>query len=364
MADRKSRIDDGTAPPGWGPDNADNNGDADNADSAANDDSSIDLRDEASAPRADASSQSAAIEALREQLAALLQSQQALAQQMAALVAAQQPAPPPPALIAPPSPAPRRQPPPAAASPVRPPAPLRGAASPAAHRQGALGAGPVAAAELHALIDGALREPGADGDDDDDAAQVSIPSHQRARALRASFLPDGMMPTTAGTGHDNAQLIAEALSTVGRKTSKYANFTALKLALEQWKEKAVREAWSAERLISIVRYHDLIVHDWGAARFQQSSEYHRLFIKAFDDGRHDMFRPDGHLYLSALHETGLMNVGSSPSVGAPRGAPKDKSRTPGRGTDAKAPASGKHPAGSCANHPDSTTHTTAECRRK
>ena len=374
VADRKSRIDDGTAPPGWvasdGDGNVGNNAHAANADSDANNSGGsgsssdvVDLRGESGAPAAGA--QFVTVDALREQMAAM---QQALLQQMTAhmttLLAAQQPAQPRPEQPQPDLIPPPRQAPPAAASPVRPPAPLRGAASPAAHRQGALGAGPAAAAEIHALIDGALHEPGAD-EDDDGAAQVSAPSHhQRARPSPASFLPAFMIPAPIGSGHDEQQVMAAALSAARRVTAKFANFTAMKQSLEDWCEDVELKQWPAERVMAVVRYHDLLVHTWGAARFQQSNEYHRLFIKDLNAGRHDMFAPRGHMNFGAMHEAGLFNVGSSSPAGASRGAGKDKGRTPGKGTDAKAPASGKHPAGSCTKHPDSTTHTTAECRQK
>ena len=109
MTETEPRIANGTAPPGWDAsghdDNVGNNADADNADSSADNGNSIDLRDDAGGPaRANASSQFAVIDALRDQLAAMLQSQQALAQQVAALVAAQQS--PPPELLPPPSSAP------------------------------------------------------------------------------------------------------------------------------------------------------------------------------------------------------------------------------------------------------------------
>ena len=363
VTETEPRIANGTAPPGWDAsghdDNVGNNADAGNADSSADNGNSIDLRDDAGGPaRANASSQSAVIDSLRDQLAAMLQSQQALAQQVAALAAQRSP---PPELLPPPSSAPPRQPPAAAASPVRPPAPLRGAASPAAHRQEALGAGPAAAAEIHALIDGALHEPGAD-EDDHGAAQVSAPSHhQRARPSPASFLPAFMIPAPIGSGHDEQQVMAAALSAARRVTAKFANFTAMKQSLEDWCEDVELKQWPAERVMAVVRYHDLLVHTWGAARFQQSNEYHRLFIKDLNAGRHDMFAPRGHMNFGAMQEAGLFNVGSSSPAGASRGGGKDKGRTPGKATDAKAPASGEHPAGSCTKHPDFTTHTTAEC---
>ena len=89
-------------------------------------------------------------------------------------------------------------------------------------------------AEVHLVIEDALRGPAADGDDDDgDAAHVSAPSHPRSRALQRQHLSDEMVPTTAGSGHHNPQLLAEALSRATLKTAEYSDLTLGTLALER-----------------------------------------------------------------------------------------------------------------------------------
>ena len=170
-----------------------------------------------------------------------------------------------------------------------------------------------------------------------------------------------MIPTTYGSERDNIQVLVELISQLHRKTEKFPNFAALSRGLEEWWELAVRNHWTAQQLDALARYRNLLLTEWGPSHFSKAAEYHRLFTKAVSAGTHDMFAPSGHLNLNALHRSGLMSVvptSAASSSSSPSG--KNKQRTPK--TPAKPGASGKHPAGSCIHHPQSTSHTTAECR--
>ena len=304
----------------------------------------------------------------------LLQQQAAaLATLTARLDAVQSQAPPP--LVPPPPPAPAgpssSAPPPilaAAAAASAPPAPLSSqpqntnpSASPT-HRQGALGATATSDSALRALIQDVVEPRAADDDEDPGSPEVSSPSHPRATISLLNPLPASMIPTTYGSERDNIQVLVELISQLHRKTEKFPNFAALSRGLEEWWELAVRNNWTAQQLDALARYRNLLLAEWGPAHFSKAAEYHRLFTKAVSTGTHDMFAPSGHLNLNALHRSGLMSVVPSSATSSSSSPAGRKSKPHAPKTANKTGSTGKHPAGSCVHHPQSTSHTTAECR--
>ena len=225
-----------------------------------------------------------------------------------------------------------------------------------------MGANATSDSTLRALIEDVVEPRAADDEEDPGSPEVSSSSHPRATVSLLNPLPASMIPTTYGSERDNIQVLVELISQLHRKTEKFPNFAALSRGLEEWWELAVRNNWSAQQLDALARYRNLLLAEWGSAHFSKAAEYHRLFTKAVSTGTHDMFAPSGHLNLNALHRSGLMSVvpSSAAASSTSTGGKKNKQQTPK--TPTKTGSSGKHPAGSCTNHPQSTSHTTAECR--
>ena len=89
-------------------------------------------------------------------------------------------------------------------------------------------------------------------------------------------------------------------------------------------------------------------------------KYHTLWIKAVNDREHDMFAHDSHIYLSAIVEAEI-HLGP-----ATNSSPNKGKKTP-TASDTTARKEGEAPkkayaAGSCTHHPESVTHTTAQCK--
>jgi hypothetical protein len=93
--------------------------------------------------------------------------------------------------------------------------------------------------------------------------------------------------------------------------------------------------------------------------------YHEEWIAAVAGGDINMFAHGAYLYTPGLAKAKIL-LGQSTSRSRGKSERKAAESASGRsseGQSARAKA-GKHAAGSCTNHPLSTTHTTAECRLK
>ena len=215
-----------------------------------------------------------------------------------------------------------------------------------------------------------------DIDSDDEAQQVTHQTHTRQQPT--IVLPSAFVPAQSGSEQSAQQQLAAILSGLTKSTSKvkYANLSELNEALDDWAADSLRAGWSAAHMEALRRYQQQVVHRLGRSHpLKDVLEYHRRWCKAVHNGHIDMFAPGADLNLAILHEVSHpQQFGYSPAGGST--AQLARQRRPGRsagaasttaGAAARPPQAAKfasHPAGSCANHPASTTHTTAECRSK
>jgi hypothetical protein len=203
---------------------------------------------------------------------------------------------------------------------------------------------------------------------------LSLQSSLAAPTPPARFnpLPAEMIPRAAGSAEDNTQLLTSLITTFHKTTVKYNTLKALDEGLEDWWVKASKSGtWTGTQLMSVANYRAFLVHELGPTRpLSKVLEYHRLFTAAVNEGDHDMFQTGGHYIPHLYLKAGLLEPLKSASAFHPprKGGKSAVSDEPGTATGTvirkRHPDSGKHPAGSCANHPTSTTHTTAECKAK
>ena len=290
------------------------------------------------------------------------------ARQAAAALASASAAPPAPP-SAPPSAAPLLPtipPQPAAAAPDMP-----ALLSPPPHRAAVLDRGAASShGDIAALVHRLSALP-VDRDSDDE--DTTVPPQQHTRTARtpqlaaAGVLPDAFVPAPVGSEHTPTQQLAaifNALHKQGGKV-KYAGIEELNEALDDWAAGFLKSGRSAQQVESVRAYQRLLVQRFAISDgmpLKQVLEYHRLWCKRVADGTIDMFAPGAALnhdiFHEATHPLRLIRQGSTSSSSSSKDG-RSKSTT----DKAKKPTA-KHPAGSCTNHPLSTTHTTAECQKK
>ena len=256
-------------------------------------------------------------------------------------------------------------PPPAAAAVPDAPALL---SPPPPHRAAVLDRAAVSShSDIAALVNRFSALP--DSDDED----TTVPPQQHTRATHtpqpaaAGVLPDAFVPAPVGSEHTPAQQLAaifNALHKQGGKV-KYASIEELNEALDDWAAGFLKSGRSAQQVESVRTYQRLLVQRFAISDgmpLKQVLEYHRLWCKRVADGTIDMFAPGAALnhdiFHEATHPLRLIRQGSTSSPSSSKDG-----RSKSTADKAKKPTA-KHPAGSCTNHPLSTTHTTAECLMK
>lgn len=177
----------------------------------------------------------------------------------------------------------------------------------------------------------------------------------------------------AGTPEHSAQLLVDIITGFNKREVKYSSLDALATALDDWAEQAVRPPlgsarppWTAAELASLHKYKEFVIHTLGPHQTLTAVlAYHKEWIAGVAGGYIDMFAHAGHFYMPGLVKAKILLTSSSSFRG--QGTSEKKKAGTGGGSSAEGqPKSkaGKHAAGSCSNHPLSTTHTTAECRQK
>jgi hypothetical protein len=234
-------------------------------------------------------------------------------------------------------------------------------APPPRHRQAVLqpSSSPAALANLFSALD-------VSDDDDDEQEHKTEVSTQRIVPIPTftSIFPATLATLPAGSPEDSQQQLARLLATFNKASSatKYATLAELAEAIDDWYSAASKAKWSQQRLKSIYNYRNYVIDTIGRqASLAHAIRYHTVFSKAVQAGEHDFFGPTGH-YCSLSYTTVFPQNGTSTTTAtaAATGGKKPISK-------AKKPADPNkkaYAAGSCTNHPLSTTHDTSMCNKK
>ena len=213
----------------------------------------------------------------------------------------------------------------------------------------------------------------ANDDDSDDEIQVRQQPHTRgAQPSAAALLPAAFIPTPSGTAQSAQQQLAAIINGLSKQSSKvkYATIAELDEALDDWATDAAKSGTRTTAQVEAIRaYQRLLVVRFSVSEqrpLKDVLEYHRRWCKAVHAGTIDMFAPGAALNHDILYEvTHPLHLGAASAHSAAKsGKSKDAGTAAKTGTTGRPPAVAKHPAGSCINHPTSTSHTTAECNKK
>jgi hypothetical protein len=246
-------------------------------------------------------------------------------------------------------------------------APSQSAATPAPHRRAVLDRAVPAVSSDNPY--NALR----DSDSDDDAHEVTPQPHTPAHPT--SVLPAAFRPVQAGTEQGAQQQLAAILSGLGKQGTKvkYATFAELDEALDDWATEGKKAGWTPHKVDAIRAYQRQLIHGFPQSErwsLKDVLEYHRQWCKAVDAGDIDPFAKGAALDLTIVWKVthppqyGATATYAGSTVSRKGGKPRDFASAASGARDNSAPAASKHPAGSCTKHPYSTTHTTAECKKR
>ena len=208
-----------------------------------------------------------------------------------------------------------------------------------------------------------------DSDSDDDAHEVTPQTHTLAQP--ASVLPAAFRPVPSGTEQGAQQQLAAILSGLGKGTKvKYATFAELDEALDDWVADGKKAGWSSQDVDAIRTYQRLLIDGFPHSErwsLRDVLEYHRRWCRAVDAKTIDPFAQGAALNLTLVYEVSHpRQYGATAASTTPRRGGRFKDTAPAA-NGAKSGGSlaiNRHPAGSCTNHPSSTTHNTAECKKK
>ena len=296
------------------------------------------------AMRAELQTERAAAQVERAAMQAQLDAQAAATRQILAMLATlQAPA------SAPLVPAPVHQAPPTVLPTVQPP-----------HHLALLGASSI---EQQALLDQILRDPGANAEVKHSAhtAPYRVPPVSSPVASWLDPLPEALIPSLPGSERDNTQILTSIITGLKAREVKYTTLAQLDTALGDWVDSVVASStWTIKQLNSLTLYRRFVIDTLGRrSPLHSVVKYHTLWTKAVNARKHDMFADDGHIYLSALIEAEI-GFGPATSTSSIKGKAQAASDTTAR-KEGEAPKK-TYAAGSCTHHPESVTHTTAQCK--
>jgi hypothetical protein len=314
------------------------------------------MRAELEADRAAAQVERAAVQAqlntqaasMQQQVAAqtaLIQQQTAATQQILAMMATLQTPP-----LVPTLPASLHQASPAVLPTTSPP-----------HHQAVLGA---TSLDYNALLDRILRDPGSNAEVRHSAhnAQQNAPQASSSVASWLNPLPEALIPSLPGSERDNTQILTNIITGLKAREVKYTTLAQLDTALGDWVDSVVTgNTWTIKQLNSLTLYRRFVIDTLGKrSPLHSVVKYHTLWTKAVNARKHDMFADDGHIYLSALIEAEI-------PLGPATSTSSNKVKKTPAASDSTARKEGEAPkktyvAGSCTHHPESVTHTTAQCK--
>jgi hypothetical protein len=180
----------------------------------------------------------------------------------------------------------------------------------------------------------------------------------------ANVFPPSLATAPIGSAEDGQQQLASLLSAFHKTSSavKYATLADLSEAINDWYTAASKAKWPNDRLKSIYDYRSFVIDDIGRqSSLTHAVKYHTLFAKAVQNGEHSLFAPRGFfdpLSYIKVFPHGSTSTSTSSSSKGDKKSPKDKKKGGATGKDTT------FAAGSCANHPLSTTHDTSMCKKK
>ena len=208
-------------------------------------------------------------------------------------------------------------------------------------------------------------------DDESNLDAHEVLPHSHTRTQPTAVLPAAFASTPPGTEQSAQQQLAAIVSGLSEQGAKvkYANVAELNEALDDWAADSLQAGWTATQVESIRAYQRQLICKFAVSErrpLKRALDYHRRWCKAVHNREIDMFARGAELTLAILYD-----VSNSQQFGGTAAAsaksphkPKSPDKAAHTGSQYGCHNAGKHPAGSCTNHPASTTHTTAECQKK
>ena len=202
---------------------------------------------------------------------------------------------------------------------------------------------------------------GVDDEDENLVRQDNTHTQHRQASDHNTFRSE-LMPLKSSEKQDLASLLAEAVTVKSRTIKKFKDVEHLLYEMEQQLATFINEdgAYSA-RVRSFLRYTHELIQMAVERGMEAVNFYHWKLFERIGDDRHD----PSVLGYQAIDL--LLRVHSKyPSITENKqknGAYKkvQRGKAGGSGSNING-ASGTYPAGSCPKHPQSTTHTAAQCR--
>ena len=243
-----------------------------------------------------------------------------------------------------------------------PTAPLQSPSLSAPHRRAVLtNAAATVAPTIHDAV----------ANDDSDEDEHEVRPHSHTRPQPAAVLPAFFVPTPSGTEQSAQQQLAAIVSGLSKQGTrvKYASVAEFNEALDDWVADSLRAGWTAAQIESIRAYQRFVVKLYVSDNhsLKEILEYHRAWCKAVHAGTIDMFAAGAEFNWPILYAVLNPQQFGRAAASTPPAVKTAKARSPAStasSTSSGSPAAPKFPAGSCTNHPLSTTHTTADCKKK
>lgn len=210
-------------------------------------------------------------------------------------------------------------------------------------------------------------------DSDDDEHKVpSPPSHTHTSPARPAppvTLPPAFIPTSIGSDANTEQRFTSMLTDVMKKYAKSTITTIAQLdeALNDWVTDAIRQGQTIIQVEAIRAYQHQLINKFHYNERHSLTfilRYHHLWCKALYNGEMNLTDPHVAFNPAIFHDAAHpLHAQEHSSSSIPR---KGKLKHTGKSATPSTPggppsSANKYPAGSCANHPDSTSHNTAMC---
>jgi len=169
-----------------------------------------------------------------------------------------------------------------------------------------------------------------------------------------------LQPAASGTTANIVSAMNTAILAANKKHKSFANVFELTKALKQQFQLLLDLGTRDTVFIRAFHRYEMYILDLSVEYgFQTAQSYHWYLFQMIEDREHDLVR-DSHFSIQAWSRlSDKLKVKLASRVG-----PKhDKSLNSPSGSSHNSKA-GTHAAGSCTNHPTSTSHTTAQCKGK